>query len=69
MSLNKHETEASSHDRIKMIKFWLEYDQKIFTPMIQFKFGSDRKIISMFSNHLCKTTHRSNQYVTLFMHI
>ena len=24
--------EASSHDRIKMIKLRLEYDQKIFTP-------------------------------------
>ena len=24
-------TEASSHDRINMTEFWLEYDQKIFT--------------------------------------
>ena len=25
--------EASSHDRIKMTKLWLEHDQKCFTPM------------------------------------
>ena len=24
--------EASSQDRIKMSKFWLEYDRKFFTP-------------------------------------
>ena len=25
--------EVSSHDRIKMTEFWLDFDQKIFTPM------------------------------------
>ena len=24
--------EANSHDRIKMTKFWLDFDRKIFTP-------------------------------------
>ena len=31
--VKKIQFEASSHDRIKMTKFWLEYDPKFFTPM------------------------------------
>ena len=35
--------EASSHDRIKMTKFWLEYDRKIFTPK-NINIGTRQKI-------------------------
>ena len=30
--LKTYPFEANSHDRIKMTKFWLDFDQKIFTP-------------------------------------
>ena len=30
---NTYLNEASLHDRIKMTKFWLDFDRETFTPM------------------------------------
>ena len=45
--------EASSLDRIKMTKFWLEYDQKIFT-LTNVNVGTRSKV--HINEHLCWNT-------------
>ena len=64
--------EASSHDRIKMTKFWLEYDQKVFTRtniffVCLFNFAYCGLYTLQIPTNIENTTYNSYIFVSSFM--